>query len=41
MMYLKSISMDGCGDPELSGGKDDRVFRLNRVNERECADMEP
>jgi len=26
---------------ELLGNKDDHVFRLNRVNERECADMEP
>jgi hypothetical protein len=44
MMYLKSIRMFTCdqdpidgGGEDLSGGKDDRVFRLNRVNERACA----
>jgi hypothetical protein len=48
MMYLGGIRMSvksySCGgefDEELSGNKDDHVFRLNRVNERECADMEP
>jgi hypothetical protein len=47
MMYLGGIRMSvksySCGgefDEELSGNKDDHVFRLNRVNERECADME-
>jgi hypothetical protein len=44
MMYLKSIRMFTCdqeppdGGEDLSGGKDDRVFRLNRVNERACAE---
>jgi hypothetical protein len=50
MMYLDSIGMSvksksySCGgesDEVLLGNKDDRVFRLNRVNEYECADMEP
>jgi hypothetical protein len=48
MMYLGGIrvSLKGpsCGDESdevLYGNKDDHVFRLNRVNERECADMEP
>jgi hypothetical protein len=48
MMYLdrirmgvKSYSCGGESDEELLGNKDDHVFRLNRVNERECADMEP
>ena len=42
IMYLERISMATCdkdpidGGEELSGGKDDRVFRLNRVNERAC-----
>jgi|SRR6516164_4803211 len=47
MMYLGRIRVSrkiySCGDEsdeELSGNKDDNVFRLNRVNERECADME-
>src|SRR5262249_18562973 len=46
MMYLKSIRMFTCdqeetpdGGEDLSGGKDDRVFRLNRVNERACAEI--
>jgi hypothetical protein len=45
MMYLEGIRMFTCdqeetpdGGEELSGGKDDRVFRLNRVNERACAE---
>src|SRR5262249_46377940 len=48
MMYLSRITMSvksvSCGEEsaeELFGNKDDRVFRLNRVNERECADMDP
>jgi len=46
MMYLGSIMMSvkSCGgesDEALLGNKDDQVFRLNRVNERECADMGP
>jgi hypothetical protein len=53
MMYLGGIMMSvkknyySCtGETkesieELLGNKDDHVFRLNRVNERECADMEP
>jgi hypothetical protein len=42
IMYLERIRMATCdkdpidGGEELSGGKDDRVFRLNRVNERAC-----
>jgi hypothetical protein len=44
MMYLERIRMATCDSDyvdsgeDLSGGKDDRVFRLNRVNERECAE---
>jgi len=49
MMYLGNgirVSVKGlsCGEPEeetLSGNKDDHVFRLNRVNERECVGIEP
>jgi hypothetical protein len=48
MMYLGGIrvSLKGpsCGDESdevLYGNKDDHVFRLNRVNERKCANMEP
>jgi hypothetical protein len=53
MMYLGGIMMSvkknyySCSGEtresieELLGNKDDHVFRLNRVNERECADMEP
>jgi hypothetical protein len=48
MMYLDRIRMGvksySCGDEsteDLLGNKDDRVFCLNRVNERDCADMEP
>jgi hypothetical protein len=41
-MSVKSYSCGGEPDDEvLLGNKDDQVFRLNRVNERECADMEP
>jgi hypothetical protein len=47
MMYLggirvspKSYSCDAASDEVLYGNKDDHVFRLNRVDERECADME-
>jgi hypothetical protein len=44
MMYVERIRMATCDSDyvdsgeDLSGGKDDRVFRLNRVNERECAE---
>src|SRR5262249_12401176 len=44
MMYLERIRMFTCDQEplergeDLSGGKDDRVFRLNRVDERECAE---
>jgi len=44
MMYLERIRMATCDNDyvdsgeDLSGGKDDRVFRLNRVDERECAE---
>jgi hypothetical protein len=53
MMYLGGIMMSvkknyySCSGEtresieELLGNKDDHVFRLNRANERECADMEP
>jgi hypothetical protein len=53
MMYLGGIMMSvkknyySCSGEtresieELLGNKDDHVFRLDRVNERECADMEP
>jgi hypothetical protein len=47
MMYLDRIRMATCGeDPlnsgeELSGGKDDRVFRLDRVDDRACVGMKP
>ena len=53
MMYLDRIMMSvkknyySCSGEtkesieELLGNKDDHVFRLNRVNERGCADMEP
>jgi hypothetical protein len=48
MMYLGGIRASpksySCGDESdeiLYGNKDDHVFRLNRVNERECANMEP
>jgi hypothetical protein len=43
-MYLERIRMATCdkdpidGGEELSGGKDDRVFRLNRVNKHECVE---
>ena len=44
MMYLERIRMATCdtdyvdSGEDLSGGKDDRVFRLNRVDARECAE---
>jgi hypothetical protein len=44
MMYVERIRMARCDSDyvdsgeDLSGGKDDRVFRLNRVGERECAE---
>ena len=44
MMYLERIRMATCDSDyvdsgeDLSGGKDDRVFRLNRVDEHECAE---
>jgi len=38
---VSAISRGGESDEVLLGNKDDHVFRLNRVNERECADMEP
>jgi hypothetical protein len=50
MMYLndrirvaecgKELMDDGSGE-ELRGGKDDRVFRLDRVNDAVCRRMEP
>ena len=36
-MSVKSYSCGGESDEELLGNKDDHVFRLNRVNERDCA----
>jgi hypothetical protein len=47
MMHLDWIRVAACGDDvveggeRLSGGKDDRVFRLDRVDDRECAGMKP
>jgi hypothetical protein len=53
MMYLGGgfhggirVSVKGvsCGEPEeevLSANKDDDIFRLNRVDERACAGIEP
>src|SRR5262249_2118194 len=48
MMYLGGIRVgpkgNFCGDDSeeiLYVNKDDQVFRLNRVNERECTGMEP
>jgi hypothetical protein len=47
MMYVERIRMATCdsdyvdGGEDLSGGKDDRVFRLNRVDKRECAETSP
>jgi hypothetical protein len=43
MMYVERIRMATCDSDyvdsgeDLSGGKDDRIFRLNRVDKRECA----
>ena len=43
MMYLDHIRVATCdqdvidGGEEISGGEDDRVFRLYRVNEASCA----
>jgi hypothetical protein len=44
MMYLNRISVAACGEEfndgqEVTGGKDDRIFRLDRVNERNCKGM--
>jgi hypothetical protein len=48
MMYLDRIRMAACGEDyvdsagqELTGGKDDRVFRLDRVDAAACAGMKP
>ena len=48
MMYLDRIRVAACGEDyvdgagqELTGGKDDRVFRLDRVAEGVCAGMKP
>jgi hypothetical protein len=48
MMHLERISVAACGEDyvngagqELTGGKDDRVFRLDRVDDSECAGMKP
>ena len=43
MMHLDRISGPACEDSgqELTGGKDDRVFRLDRVNDAACAGMKP
>jgi hypothetical protein len=48
MMYLDRISVASCGrdyvngaGQELTGGKDDRVFRLDRVDDAVCAGMKP
>jgi len=35
-VLLACYPLDG---PELTGGKDDRVFRLDRVNDAACAGM--
>ena len=40
-MSVKSYSCDGESDEVLLGNKDDHVFRLDRVNERACAGIEP
>jgi hypothetical protein len=45
MMYLDRIRLTDTCDadfddgPDLTGGKDDRVFRLDRVNDAACTDM--
>jgi hypothetical protein len=49
MMYLDRIRVGACGEDyvtgeggqELTGGKDDRAFRLDRVGEAACAGMKP
>ena len=47
MMYLDRIRAAKCGQEvdgdgqELTGGKDDRVFRLDRVDSAPCAGMKP
>jgi hypothetical protein len=41
-MHLDRISGPACDEDsaqELTGGKDDRVFRLDRVNDATCAGM--
>jgi hypothetical protein len=43
-MNLDRISGPACDEDsaqELTGGKDDRVFRLDRVNDAACAGMKP
>ena len=43
-MYLDRISGPACNEDsgqELTGGKDDRVFRLDRMNDGACAGMKP
>jgi hypothetical protein len=46
MVYLERIRVAACGDDVidggegLMGGKDDRVFRLDRVDDAKCARME-
>ena len=43
-MQLDRISGPACNEDsarELTGGKDDRVFRLDRVNDAACAGMKP
>jgi hypothetical protein len=42
MMYLKGITVisKSCSAGWLSGGKDDRVFRLNRVNAAACKELD-
>jgi hypothetical protein len=46
MMYFDRIRVAACGEDdvdgvgqELTGGKDDRVFRLDRIDEAACAGM--
>jgi hypothetical protein len=47
MMYLDRIRVAACaedtltGGQELTGGKDDRVFRLDRVDGAACTGMKP
>jgi hypothetical protein len=43
-MHLDLISGPACDEDsgqELTGGNDDRVFRLDRVNDAACAGMQP